>query len=83
MTDWIAVKNRIESFLKDEAVLSLMADLEAKYIGEFKTAKKAEDLWRAHARLNAQDEFLSALRVGIGRGELAVIEAKKEKDKQK
>lgn len=82
MTDWIAAKQRIETFLADEAVLELLTMLDQKYIGEMKTAKTNEDRWRAQARSNAMDEFINALKIGQDRGEKDAIEKQRAEDKE-
>lgn len=81
--DWIQAKRRIEAFLNDEAVLELLTLLEQKYIGEVKSAKKAEDLWRAQARLNAIEEFRVAMLTGIARGEYDEIALQRAEERAK
>ncbi len=81
--DWIQAGKRIEQFLADEAVLTLLDNLEKKYIGEIKTAEKTEDLWRAQRRLNSLDELVNALKVGQDRGEVARITQTRAEEKDK
>lgn len=80
MIDWIAAKRRIEQFLADEAVLELLSMLDAKYIGEMKTAVESNELRRAQSRSNAMDEFITALKIGQDRGEKDGIELKRAED---
>ena len=79
--DWIAERKAIELFLSRPGVVQLLEVYERKHIGELKKAQTSQDLFRAQARLNALDEFVSALQVGMDTGEAEAI--KQERATQK
>ncbi len=79
----IGAQRRVEAFLHDDVIVDALDQLDQKYVGEMKRAATAQDLWRAQARANAIDEFLTALRAIFQSGELAALEIKQAEKRQK
>lgn len=62
---------RVEQFLKDEAVQEVLAKLEKKYYEEFKQARTAEGRESAHAKALVLDDFTTSVRAIVDTGKLA------------